>query len=226
MACVQKDGKWGFIDKTGKIIALGEYDYVFDFKDGLAPVRRGEKQGYIDKTGRVVVPVEYDLHGWQNYNEGLLAVPKNGKWSILQIITTKDIKVTFGATRYVLNGEPFEQQTMVYDGTAYLPAAYLATKLGLTAKWDAETNTTNLTSTGAKFAAGPGTSPVPAANPVTKTIKATFGATQYFLDGVPFEQQTMVYDGVAYLPAAYLATKLGLTAKWDAETNITTLTSK
>jgi len=36
----------------------------------------------------------------------------------------------------------------------------------------------------------------------------------------------MLYNGVAYLPAAYLATKLGLTAEWDAKTNITLLTSK
>jgi len=140
--------------------------------------------------------------------------------------TAKNIIVTFGATRYILNGAPFAQDTMVYNGVAYLPAAYLATKLGLTAVWDAATNTTTLTSTGVMSPAISEISTVPTSSPVKKVISATFGATKYILNGVPFDQATMVYDGVAYLPAAYLATKLGLTAFWDAATNITTLTSK
>ena len=67
---------------------------------------------------------------------------------------------------------------------------------------------------------------MPPANPVTKEITVIFGATKYILNGEPFDEQTMLYDDVAYLPAAYLATKLGLNARWDKDTNITTLTSK
>ena len=138
---------------------------------------------------------------------------------------TKIIKVTFGETRYILNGEPFDQPAMVYDGTAYLPAAYLATKLGLNTFWDKDTNTTTLTSTGKLPDTGPG-GVMPEAKPETKEITATFGATKYILNGVLFDQPTIVYNGTAYLPAAYLATKLGLSAVWDKATNITTLTSK
>ncbi|MCL2096061.1 MAG: copper amine oxidase N-terminal domain-containing protein [Oscillospiraceae bacterium] len=63
------------------------------------------------------------------------------------------------------------------------------------------------------------------AEPITRTITATFGATKYFLDGEPFEEESLVYNGVAYLPAAYLAEKLGLSASWDSATNTTSLTS-
>lgn len=66
---------------------------------------------------------------------------------------------------------------------------------------------------------------MPVQQPETKNITVTFGATKYILDGESFDEPTLVYNGVAYLPAAYLATKLGLMAKWDAETNTTTLTS-
>ena len=137
---------------------------------------------------------------------------------------TRTITATFGATRYTLNGEPFTQESIVYGGIAYLPAAYLATRLGLSARWDAATNITTLTSTGVRPPSS--SEAMPPANPVTRTITATFGGTRYILNDELLDEDTMVYNGVAYLPAAYLATKLGLTARWDAATNITTLTSK
>ena len=138
---------------------------------------------------------------------------------------TKSISVIFGSTKYILDGVPFDRDTMIYNDTAYLPAAYLAAKLGLTTFWDRNTNTTTLTSgTGITPQLPEGGTLSP--EPVRKNITAIFGSTKYILDGVPFDQETLVYNGVAYLPAAYLARKLGLTASWDAKTNTTTLTSK
>lgn len=60
----------------------------------------------------------------------------------------------------------------------------------------------------------------------TKNITVTFGTTKYILDGKELDEPTLVYNGVAYLPVAYLATKLGLAAKWDEKSNTTTLTTK
>jgi len=137
---------------------------------------------------------------------------------------TKTITVTIGAPVYKLDGKAFDAQALTYNGVAYLPAAYLAQKLGLTARWDAATNVTYLTS-GSK--ADPASAAAPAALPAgTKTITATLGVPVYMLDGSPFEEQALTYNGVAYLPAVYLATKLGLTAVWDKATNTTNLSSK
>ena len=247
MAVVSNDGiNYGYIDKAGKLVLPYAYRYNPDmaFSDGVARVnlndedimlmnatdtnKWSDKYGFIDKTGKFVIPV--DLYGIvpPSFSEGMITIPKDGKWSILEITEriTKEITATFGATRYILNGEPFDQDTLLYNDVAYLPAAYLAIKLGLTAEWNAASNTTTLTSIGAKPTASSGTSSVPAANPVKKIITAIFGATQYVLNGVPFDEQTLVYNDTAYLPAAYLATQLGLTATWDAATNITNLTSK
>ena len=248
MAAVSIDGKkFGYIDKTGKLVIPYEYDHDRNmaFSEGLAQVSQADDQvrrlietgdgtkwrtrvGFIDKTGRLVVP--FDMYIMTpSYNEGMITMQKDdGKWLVLEISAriTKDITATFGATRYVLNGEAFTQETMVYNDTAYLPAAYLARQLGLTANWDEASNITTLTSTGAAYPAGSGSSSVPTANPITRTIRATFGATQYILNGEQFDEQTLVCNDTAYLPAAYLARKLGLTVNWDAATNITTLTSK
>lgn len=74
---VEKDGKHGFIDKTGKIVVPLEYDFVNGFSDGLAWVKKDDKYGYIDKTGKIVASLEYDRA--DNFNDGLAAVAK-GNW--------------------------------------------------------------------------------------------------------------------------------------------------
>ena len=48
---VEKDYKWGFIDKSGKAVVPIIYDYVSDFKDGLAGAEKDNKWYVIDKSG-------------------------------------------------------------------------------------------------------------------------------------------------------------------------------
>ena len=224
-------GRWGVIDKKGELIVpFGVYSYIGDFRNGLARVERGGdagrngEWGFIDRYGNEVVPTEH--LSATPFSEGFASVQIGRTWSILQITSyARNVHVTFGATQYYLDGEAFTQPTMVHNGVAYLPAAYLARRLGFTACWNAETNTTTLTSTGNPLISSESVISERTTPPVTRRIWATFGATRYYLDGKPFSERTIVYNGVAYLPAAYLATRLGLTAEWDAETNITTLTS-
>lgn len=62
--------KYGFIDKTGKIIAPFEYDMATDFNEGLACVgikNDTNSAGVINKSGEIVVPLQYDnLHQYSN----------------------------------------------------------------------------------------------------------------------------------------------------------------
>ena len=41
MSGVMLNGKWGYIDKSGKEVIKLKYDYVFNFKDGAAVVNIG-----------------------------------------------------------------------------------------------------------------------------------------------------------------------------------------
>jgi len=217
-----------------------EYTYISDFADGLAMVERDRRWGgthgrwgVIDRNGVEAVPAvnvwatpfnSYGSNGSSGLIGRLAAVSNDGAWEILQIRSySRHARVTFGATQYILNGSWFTEPAIVYNGVAYLPAAYLARRLGIRAEWDRETNTTALTSDA--FTPSLVTGPLPEHNPVARRIWAGFGSTRYYLDGVAFTEPSLVYDGVAYLPAAYLARKLGLTATWDAATNITELTS-
>lgn len=49
---VAVDQKWGFIDRTGKVVIEPQFDWAYDFSEGLAQVRRGRQCGYIDRTGK------------------------------------------------------------------------------------------------------------------------------------------------------------------------------
>lgn len=52
------NGKFGFIDHSGRFVINPQYDNVLDFKNGYAKVFVGSgteaKSGYIDKTGKTI----------------------------------------------------------------------------------------------------------------------------------------------------------------------------
>jgi len=52
---VEKEGKFGYIDKTGNVIIESQFDSAWDFSEGLARVSIEGKYGYIDDTGEYVI---------------------------------------------------------------------------------------------------------------------------------------------------------------------------
>ena len=81
LARVEINKKYGFIDKTSKIVIPCEYEYADDFSEGLAVVRKDGECGFIDKTGKVVIPCKYD--DAVGFREGLARVAKNGKFGYI-----------------------------------------------------------------------------------------------------------------------------------------------
>lgn len=58
----QKDGKWGFEDKNGKIVVECKYDYVTELnKYGFASIKQDGKWGAIDESGKVIVESKYEI---------------------------------------------------------------------------------------------------------------------------------------------------------------------
>lgn len=84
LVVVQKEGKWGYVNKENKpVIAIDlDYEQVNDFADGLAAVFDFEqnsdnmKYGYIDKTGKLIIPMNFTRVYWED-NEGKIDF-KNG----------------------------------------------------------------------------------------------------------------------------------------------------
>jgi hypothetical protein len=55
-------GKWGFIDRTGKLIIPAQFDEVYydaQFSEGMCGVRVDKKWGYIDHSGNWVIQPQF-----------------------------------------------------------------------------------------------------------------------------------------------------------------------
>jgi hypothetical protein len=73
-------GKFGYMDRTGRVVIPPIYDEAREFSEGLALVSQEGRYGFIDKTGKVVIPLQY-FYG-SSFSEGLAAVTSSGDWQV------------------------------------------------------------------------------------------------------------------------------------------------
>ncbi|ECC1273812.1 WG repeat-containing protein, partial [Campylobacter coli] len=59
-AKVKLNGRWGFIDRSGKFVIKPKFDSIWDFSEGLAKVKLNGKYGFIDKSGKIVIEPKFD----------------------------------------------------------------------------------------------------------------------------------------------------------------------
>ena len=78
-----RNDKYGFIDKTGKVVIPLIYEFAGDFHEGLACVKnKGDgKCGFLDKTGKLAVPCAY--YTVSDFQEGLAIVSKDYKYGVI-----------------------------------------------------------------------------------------------------------------------------------------------
>jgi hypothetical protein len=81
LARVSFQGKYGFIDRTGKFIIEPEYDFALSFEDGLAAVEKDGKYGFINTRGELIIGHQFDEAHW--FREGLASVQKDGKFGYI-----------------------------------------------------------------------------------------------------------------------------------------------
>ena len=80
------DSKYGYINKKGEVIVEEQYDLAGEFKEGLAPVRKGGKTIYIDASGREVFELDKKYTGYA-FSEGMAPVydGENNKYGYIDI---------------------------------------------------------------------------------------------------------------------------------------------
>lgn len=91
--CFPKGGKFGYIDKTGKVVIAPQFSVAQDFAEGLAAVRvegnADSKYGYIDRTGHLVIPPHF--HQARPFSEGLAAVETSAR-----VFGNQVVEITWG----------------------------------------------------------------------------------------------------------------------------------
>jgi len=95
---VRVDGKYGFIDRSGKIVITPQYEEASGFHEGLSMVRVRGKYGFIDQKGGIAVKPLFD--DWLPFSEGLAAVKVGRKWGYVgasgQVVIQPQFDFTLG----------------------------------------------------------------------------------------------------------------------------------
>ena len=55
------NGRYGYIDHSGKLAVTPQFDAAGEFSQNLAPVSMGGKWGYVDRAGKLAITPQFDL---------------------------------------------------------------------------------------------------------------------------------------------------------------------
>jgi hypothetical protein len=78
---IERDGFYGFSDKSGKPVIAPRYGAVKPFREGLAPVYQAGSWGFIDTKGQMQIePAFWDA---DSFSDGLAAVHHKGGWGYI-----------------------------------------------------------------------------------------------------------------------------------------------
>lgn len=76
---VMKDGKWGAIDKLGKLLIPANFDFVHNLREHLLVVKKGSKFAFYNKKGTALTDFIYDEVDYRANNYHLVSATNNGK---------------------------------------------------------------------------------------------------------------------------------------------------
>lgn len=81
ITAVKVNGKWGFIDKTGKMVIHPQFDGAGNFSEGLAAVKVDNKWGFVNDKGKLIIAAQF-ANEVDDFSEGLATIEidsDNGK---------------------------------------------------------------------------------------------------------------------------------------------------
>lgn len=78
---VDVEGQYGFIDKSGTVIVIPQFNDAENFSEGLAAVENNGNWGYIDKKGNMVINMQFDAAF--NFNDGIAAVVSGSQCGLI-----------------------------------------------------------------------------------------------------------------------------------------------
>lgn len=100
---VQHGDRWGYIDRSGKIVIEPQFERAEEFSEGLAAIELDGKWGFIDTNGKLIVEPQYSSA--QRFSEGLariqIGADLDGKWGFIdhtgQTVIAPQFTINFGS---------------------------------------------------------------------------------------------------------------------------------
>ena len=86
---MEKDGRYGYLDYTGRWIASPVYKDATPFKEGLGILTREDgKKGVVDTAGTFVVPCEFDEI---TFGGGVMTLYSSGRWVVVHKVAPEKV---------------------------------------------------------------------------------------------------------------------------------------
>ncbi len=98
---IKRDGKYGLVDKGGKIIVPFIYEYIGPFMWNIALVKSEGKFGLIDVEGKLVIPIKYNKI--ESFIDGVARVELYGKFGFIDNTGKEVIPAKFDYVGYFSN---------------------------------------------------------------------------------------------------------------------------
>lgn len=77
---VMENGKYGYIDKSGKVVIQPQYENTMGFNEGLAATKLGGKYGYIDVKGKWTIKPQFDFTYMFSDGLAMVEIDKKSAW--------------------------------------------------------------------------------------------------------------------------------------------------
>lgn len=95
LASVKKNNKYGFVNRSGKLIIPIQFDNNSDFQNsGLALVEKNHKFGFIDKADNEIIPLNYQ-DASDSTLDSIVVLNKNGKWAFFDSFGKQKTEFTY-----------------------------------------------------------------------------------------------------------------------------------
>jgi hypothetical protein len=89
--------KWGYIDRSGRVVVERRYEFADDFSEGLAGVAVDRKYGFINKAGEMVVAPRFELRTGQRHRNVIIS---SGRFSeglaCVNVANTNELEGLYG----------------------------------------------------------------------------------------------------------------------------------
>ncbi len=99
MGAFQQNGRWGFVDNTGKVVIQPQFEQVKDFSGGLARAYKSLKWGFVDKKGTEIIQFKYQNTDDDGFNGGLARVRQNNQEGWIDDKGVVRIKMQYASTK-------------------------------------------------------------------------------------------------------------------------------
>ncbi len=77
---VMENGKYGYIDKTGKTVIQPQFENTMGFNEGLAATKLGGKYGFIDTKGNWIIKPQFDFTYMFSDGLAMVQIDKKSAW--------------------------------------------------------------------------------------------------------------------------------------------------